>query len=56
MAKVDRDTDQKELRKARNASLHFLGLVFGFRIFVKLLTLTPPPFHARILRRQYVIT
>ena len=56
MTKDNRDTRQKALRKARNASLHFLEFVFGFRIFAKLFTRTHPPFHARILRRQYVIT
>ena len=51
MAKDNQDTGQKELCEARNASLHFLGSVFGFSIFVNLLMLTGPLFMLQIYDR-----
>ena len=41
----------KDLKDARNASLHFLVAVFGFSIFVNLLMLTGPLFMLQIYDR-----
>ncbi len=49
--KQDTQAGRKELRAARNASLHFLAAVFGFSIFVNLLMLTGPLFMLQIYDR-----
>ena len=49
--KEDTQSGSKELRKARNASLHFLVSVFVFSIFVNLLMLTGPLFMLQIYDR-----
>ncbi|XAT61243.1 type I secretion system permease/ATPase [Rhodobacteraceae bacterium Araon29] len=47
----DNKAGNRELREARNASLHFLAAVFGFSIFVNLLMLTGPLFMLQIYDR-----
>ncbi len=51
MVKRHQNTGSKELRDAWNTSLHFLGAVFGFSIFVNLLMLTGPLFMLQIYDR-----
>lgn len=50
-ARDDTRPGSKELRKARNASMHFLVTVFGFSVFVNLLMLTGPLFMLQIYDR-----
>ena len=49
--KMDNQNGRRELRAARDSSLHFLMAVFGFSIFVNLLMLTGPLFMLQIYDR-----
>ena len=51
MVKKHQNTGNKELRDACNTSLHFLGAVFAFSIFVNLLMLTGPLFMLQLYDR-----